>query len=116
MQEEAVRITVCNISEGRDLAPVPAVADPIVRQICELGEKYNPANRVLLFNDDFHGMDEVVLQIQKATGYSLEKAEAIMFDAHTHGQTVVYAGELADCNRVADVLMEIRLTVVVERL
>ena len=95
------------------LAEAP-VADRIVRQIQELETLRQPSHRVILFNDDHHTMDEVVLQIQKATGYSLEKAEAIMWEAHTRGQAVVYCGALEECNRVASILEDIGLRVAVE--
>lgn len=92
----------------------PAIAEPIIQEIMRLGEKHDPGYRVILFNDDVHSMDEVVFQIQKATGYSLEKAEAIMFEAHSSGQAVVYCGDLQECKKVADVLMQINLMVSVE--
>jgi len=90
------------------------VAEPIIRQIEQLGVQRQPSHRVILFNDDYHTMDQVVLQIQKATGYSLEKAEAIMFEAHSCGQAVVYCGALEKCEHVAGVLMQISLRVAVE--
>jgi ATP-dependent Clp protease adaptor protein ClpS len=36
----------------------------------------------LLFNDEVHSFDEVILQIQKATGYSLERAVELTFQVH----------------------------------
>ncbi|BCW99345.1 MAG: hypothetical protein KatS3mg024_2172 [Armatimonadota bacterium] len=105
-------VSVAVVSLSR-LSEAP-VADPIIRQIQELEPVRQPSHRVILFNDDYHTMDEVVLQIQKATGYSLEKSEAIMWEAHTRGQAVVYCGDLEDCNRVASVLEEIGLRVAIE--
>ncbi len=99
--------------ELRAGAAVP-VAEPIIRQINGIEDERAPSSRVILFNDDYHSMEEVVLQIQKATGYSLEKAEAIMFEAHTAGLAVVYAGDPDDCRRVAGVLEQIGLHVSVE--
>ncbi len=95
------------------LAEAP-VAEPIIRQIEGLESRRQPSHRVILFNDDYHTMDEVVLQIQKATGYSLEKAEAIMWEAHTRGQAVVYCGEPEECDRVAAILEDIGLRVAIE--
>ena len=92
----------------------PAVSEPIIRQIMDLEEQRVPGCRVILFNDEVHSMNEVVTQIQKATGYSLEKAEAIMFEAHTTGQAIVYSGSREDCERVAGVLARIALVVCVE--
>ena len=65
--------------------------------------------RVILYNDDFHDMDEVVLQLQKATGCTIEEAAHITIEAHTKGRAVCYRGDRDDCQRVARILREIRL-------
>lgn len=69
---------------------------------------------VILYNDDWHPFDEVVSQVQKATGYSLEKAEMITYEAHTAGRAVAYTGAKDECHRVATVLREIRLLVEID--
>jgi ATP-dependent Clp protease adapter protein ClpS len=66
---------------------------------------------VILYNDDWHGQDEVTLQIQKATGYDLERAERVMYEAHTQGRAIVYEGTFEECEHVAAVLRQIRLQV-----
>lgn len=66
---------------------------------------------VILYNDDWHPMDMVVSQVQKATGYSLEKAMWITHEAHTTGRAVAYTGTLEECERVATVLRAIKLQV-----
>lgn len=70
---------------------------------------------VLLFNDDVHSFDEVILQVQKATGCSLERAVQITWTAHTEGQAVAYTGVLERCEIVAAKLQEIRLNVRIEK-
>ncbi len=65
--------------------------------------------RVILYNDDWHPIDQVVEQVQKATGYSLEKVWLIVLEAHYKGRAVCYHGGQAECHRVARVLREIRL-------
>ncbi len=70
--------------------------------------------RVVLYNDDFHGMDEVALQLQKATGCDLETAISIMLEAHMQGRAVCYRGAREECHRVARILREIRLQVEVD--
>jgi ATP-dependent Clp protease adaptor protein ClpS len=65
--------------------------------------------RVILYNDDFHSFDEVVLQLQKATGCDLEKALDIMLEAHAKGRAVCYKGRRDDCQKVCRILREIRL-------
>jgi len=65
--------------------------------------------RVILYNDAWHSMEEVVLQIVKATGYSEPKAAAIMMEAHRKGRAICYQGAHDECHRVCRVLREIRL-------
>lgn len=69
---------------------------------------------VVLYNDDVHAFDDVVLQIQKATGKTLAEAAQITLIAHTRGKSVAYTGSLDDCQRVAAVLRKIRLQVEVD--
>lgn len=70
--------------------------------------------RVILYNDEWHGMDEVVLQLQKATGCTVEKALEIMIEAHSKGRAICHRGERDECQRVAKILREIRLQVEVD--
>src|SRR2546422_4866192 len=66
---------------------------------------------VILYNCDCHSFEEVILQLQKAAGYSVEKAFQIAMEAHTHGRAIAYTGTAPDCERVAGVLRAIRLQV-----
>lgn len=70
---------------------------------------------VILYNDDHHGMDEVVFQLQKATGYTLERCVQVMYEAHTRGRAIAYTGSESECERVASVLRQIRLQVETDR-
>ncbi|MDQ2732943.1 MAG: ATP-dependent Clp protease adaptor ClpS [Armatimonadota bacterium] len=70
---------------------------------------------VILYNDDYHGMDEVILQVQKATGCSLEEALVITFTAHEEGRAVAFEGTEEECERVAGVLRQIKLQVETDR-
>ena len=70
---------------------------------------------VILYNDDYHGFDEVILQVQKATGCSLEEAVWITEEAHTTGRAIAYTGTQEECDRVAGVLRLIRLQVETDR-
>lgn len=109
---EALLTTVAQTA--RSLTDAPPVAESIIRQIQELDGEGLPAFRVILFNDEEHSMDQVALQVQKATGCCLEKAEAIMLEAHRTGQAIVYSGDLEACNKVAGILQQIGLRVSVE--
>jgi ATP-dependent Clp protease adapter protein ClpS len=83
--------------------------DPVTRP--ELGNPW----QTVLFNDEVHSFDEVILQIQKATGYPLERATDITWRVHNNGKAVVYIGSLADCEKVAGILGQIRLMTQVEK-
>jgi ATP-dependent Clp protease adapter protein ClpS len=69
---------------------------------------------VILFNDDVHAFDEVIAQVQKATGCSHGEAFQITYAAHTQGQAVAYIGERPACERVARILREIELRAEIE--
>lgn len=71
--------------------------------------------KVILYNDDVHSFDEVIFQLQKATGYSLEKAVLIVHEADRVGRAVCYQGSKEDCQKVAAVLRQIRLQVEVDQ-
>jgi ATP-dependent Clp protease adaptor protein ClpS len=77
----------------------------------ELGNPW----QVVLFNDEVHTFDEVILQVQKATGYSLERAGEITWRVHHNGKAVVYIGDLPECEKVEAVLAQIRLITKVEK-
>jgi ATP-dependent Clp protease adaptor protein ClpS len=71
--------------------------------------------QVVLFNDDWHTFDEVILQVQKATGCRLEEAVRITLTAHHEGRAVCFSGPFERCEVVATKLQEIRLGVTIER-
>ncbi len=66
---------------------------------------------VILYNDDHHGFDEVILQIQKATGYDVERCADVALEAHTRGRAIAYTGTEETCERAARILRQIRLQV-----
>nr|BCX00170.1 MAG: ATP-dependent Clp protease adaptor protein ClpS [Bacteroidota bacterium] len=86
-----------------------AIEKPLREQEVAVQEQLQTPWRVILYNDDIHTFDEVILQLQKATGCSLERAEQIAWTAHTQGKAVAYEGEFEDCLRVQGVLREIGL-------
>ncbi|GBD06223.1 ATP-dependent Clp protease adapter protein ClpS [bacterium HR21] len=70
--------------------------------------------KVILYNDDWHTFEEVIVQLMKATGCSRERAEALTWEVHTRGKAAVYEGTLAECLRVSSVLEEIALHTQIE--
>ena len=91
------------VSPRRPSAEPSVSADPAIEP-----RTYRP-RRVILFNDAVHTFDEVIVQVQKATGCALERAEAITWEAHTRGQAAAFEGPLERCEHVAAVLGQIRL-------
>jgi len=69
---------------------------------------------VTIYNDAHHTVQEVVLQVQKATGLSAQRAFEITWTVHTKGQAVCFTGVLRKCEEVAAVLREIDLTVTID--
>ena len=69
---------------------------------------------VILFNDDIHNFEEVILQVQKATGCSVVEATRITMEAHLEGKAAAFNGPFEECNRVAGVLREIGLLVEIQ--
>jgi ATP-dependent Clp protease adaptor protein ClpS len=69
---------------------------------------------LILFNDSNHDFDEVILQVMKATGYGISKAESITMEAHNKGRAVVLTGELDQCLRAQNILEEISLRTTIE--
>ncbi len=67
--------------------------------------------QVIIFNDEVHTFDEVIFQIQKATGASLQAAFEITVEIHTQGRSICFEGSLTECERVANILREISLSV-----
>lgn len=70
---------------------------------------------VILYNDEHHPIDAVILQVQKATGASLQAAFEITMTAHTKGRAVCFSGTMKECERVANILKEIDLIVEIEQ-
>ncbi|MGE5436319.1 MAG: ATP-dependent Clp protease adaptor ClpS [Syntrophothermus sp.] len=66
-------------------------------------------SRVVLYNDDWHSFDEVILQVIKAINCSYEQARAHTFEVHVKGQSIIFTGEMSKCLRVSSVLEEIAL-------
>ncbi len=70
--------------------------------------------RVILFNDDWHTFEEVIVQLIKALHCSFEKARLLAFEAHVKGKAAVFTGQLSECLRVSSILEEIGLHTVIE--
>lgn len=70
--------------------------------------------KVILYNDEIHSFDEVILQLVKATGCTTMQAEALAFEVDARGLACVYEGEFDECLHVSSILEEIALHTAVE--
>jgi len=82
-------------------------------------EKISPGNTVtelrklVLFNSA-HVWDDVVIQLEKATGFDSVHCEQIAIIAHTKGKAVVKSGEGYELEKINCVLKEINLVTSIE--
>jgi ATP-dependent Clp protease adaptor protein ClpS len=66
--------------------------------------------KVIVFNDEWHTFEEVINQIMKATKCDQKKAEALTWEIHSKGRSIVYDGDMAKCVLVSEILEEIDLS------
>ena len=59
---------------------------------------------VILYNDSFNKLLDVILWLQKATGCSLEVAEHVTQMAHSTGRAICFSGAKEKCQEVAGYL------------
>ena len=88
--------------------PTPGLGEK--EEILETTEEHIlPPWHVILYNDDVHTFDEVIIQLIKATGCSLTRAEELTWEVHLSGKATVYEGTIDECLRVSSILQEIQL-------
>ena len=88
---------------------LPVKETPDVSIIEEEDTTIGLESRVLLFNDDWHSFEEVIIQLIKATKCSFDEAKQKTFEVHIKGKAIVFNGSVADCLKVSGVLEEIAL-------
>ncbi len=72
-------------------------------------EKIAQPFNVVLYNDDVHSFDEVIIQLIKALHCSIAQAQRFAFEAHVRGKSIIYTGDLSKCLQITSVLDEIEL-------
>ena len=97
-----------------DAVLAPPAEEEIEAVDSDTTERIDEPWKVILYNDDIHSFDEVILQLIKALGCGSQKAEQIAFEAHTTGKAIAFSGAFENCFRVAGVLREIQLIVEIE--
>ncbi len=66
-------------------------------------------SKVILYNDDWHTFEEVIIQLIKAISCTFEQARSFAFEVHVKGKSIVFNGPMNDCIKVSSVLEEIAL-------
>jgi ATP-dependent Clp protease adaptor protein ClpS len=94
--------------------PQPAEPDVAVSEEDEVSDSFDNPWRVILYNDEVHSFDEVIMQLIKATGCSTAHAERKAWEVHTRGKANVFEGAFEECFRVQSVLREIQLVTEIE--
>ena len=85
------------------------VSDPSEKIESGVEEDIGLSSRVILYNDDWHSFDEVIVQLIKAVKCTFEEARAFAFEVHVKGKAIVFSGQMNECLRVSSVLEEIAL-------
>ena len=97
---------------GGPAADFPALPDVEVEVAVE--DRVETPWRVVLYDDDVHTFDDVIVQVVKATGCTPERAARHAWTVHTEGKDCVYTGEFFECLRIQGVLREIELVTEIE--
>jgi ATP-dependent Clp protease adaptor protein ClpS len=88
---------------------LPTKNTPVIDIIEEEDVSIGLESKVVLYNDDWHTFDEVILQIIKAVNCSFDEARNKAFEVHVKGKAMIFNGRFKDCLRVSSVLEEVAL-------
>lgn len=110
------------VSSGSTTLPPRALFTPVNTSLPTPDEEVMVAEeigvllpaKVILYNDEIHTFDEVIVQLVRATGCTTSEAEAMAFEVDSRGFAIVYEGEMDRCLRVSSVLEEIALHTSIE--
>jgi ATP-dependent Clp protease adapter protein ClpS len=69
---------------------------------------------VIVFDNPYNTVVEVIDILQKATGCSLEEAQMETWEIDNTGRSVVHHGDQAECERAAAIIATIGIRVAVE--
>ena len=114
MTESAVQHRPAVAGSPRADVAEPGVAEPEVEAVAAEETRVQEPWRVILYDDDIHTFEDVIIQLMKATGCTAEQGYRHAFTVHTQGKDCVYQGEFFECFRVQGVLREIQLVTEIE--
>lgn len=78
-----------------------SLPQPIDTQIGTEGYK------VVIYNNDTTGYDEVIMILMKATSCTREEAEIETWEAHTYGKADVFFSSQEKCQQAAEIISSI---------
>ena len=104
-------IAEIGVAVGSAVAEDP---DVLTQEEVAVEERIDTPWRVIVYNDEIHTFEEVIVQVVKATGCTTQQAERHAWTIHTEGKDCVYQGEFFECFRVQGVLREIQLVTEIE--
>ena len=81
----------------------------VEEKIDEQGIDTTGEAKVILFNDDWHTFDDVIIQLIRAIHCTYKIAESMAWTVHNEGECRVYEGMVEECLSVSAVLEEIDL-------
>lgn len=101
----------CSLSREQATKPArsPELPAPEVDVMDAPGSVDTSPWHLLLFNDDIHTFDEVIMQLMKAISCSATKAQKMAWTVHTEGKVTVMTDTFEECLRAEGVLAEIGL-------
>lgn len=70
----------------------------------DTGSILGSPHQVVLFNDDMHSFDEVIIQLCKALSCDSGRARTVANEAHTCGRAVAFTGSQERCEHVESIL------------
>lgn len=70
-------------------------------------------NKLILYNSN-HIWEDVIHQLEKATGHNIVQCEQIATIAHTKGKATVKSGDIRELEEINSILREINLITDIE--
>jgi len=95
------------------MATKPTVRKPAIET--ETRRRLEDMYQVVLYNDDHHAMEYVVLALMKVFGHNQELAIKIMYEAHRRGRAIAEVEGEAAARRHGKQLQELGLTADIEK-
>jgi len=77
-----------------------SIQTPDLKTTTDISTLLGKPHKVVLFNDEHHSFEEVVIHVQRSVKCDLNKAYSITIEAHNNGKAIAYQGNLETCEMV----------------